>query len=236
MNVTAIESLTPITLSKVHEILTSDKISRREKTDFVRHYRIEIQQAIDVKISGTEFKWIMSKRPLQKFKPLKNSLTKRGDKIMLANMLDIEISEIDNYILNIEDALKDINKLDFLPKNKLDAIKTYIYRHGSKDDIITFLDYELKTSTDILKTLYRTLDYHTGGLADYFIRPIHKMSDLTMIKIYNIIDKNLKAAIKTGAISDKQYNDIAKKVLIRIYQIQHNSQFINAIKTFKALK
>ena len=236
MEVSAINSITPITLSKVHEVLTSNKISQREKTDFVRHYKTEIQEAIDVKLSGAEFKWIMSKRPLQKFKPLKNSLTKRGDKIILSEMLGIEPCEVENYISNVEDALADINKLGFLPKDKLDAIKTYIYRHGSKDEIVEFLDYELKTSGDILKTLYRTLDYHTNGLADYFIRPIHRMSDLTLIKLYNVIDKNLKNAMKTGSISEEQYYKTAKQTLIRIYQIQNNSKLINAIKTYKILK
>ena len=236
MEVSAINSITPITLSKVHEVLTSNKISQREKTDFVRHYKTEIQEAIDVKLSGAEFKWIMSKRPLQKFKPLKNSLTKRGDKIILSEMLEIEPCEVENYISNVEDALADINKLGFLPKDKLDAIKTYIYRHGSKDEIVEFLDYELKTSGDILKTLYRTLDYHTNGLADYFIRPIHRMSDLTLIKLYNVIDKNLKNAMKTGCISEEQYYKTAKQTLIRIYQIQNNSKLINAIKTYKILK
>lgn len=236
MEVSAINSITPITLSKVHEVLTSNKISQREKTDFIRHYKTEIQEAIDVKLSGAEFKWIMSKRPLQKFKPLKNSLTKRGDKIILSEMLGIEPCEVENYISNVEDTLADINKLGFLPKDKLDAIKTYIYRHGSKDEIVEFLDYELKTSGDILKTLYRTLDYHTNGLADYFIRPIHRMSDLTLIKLYNVIDKNLKNAMKTGSISEEQYYKTAKQTLIRIYQIQNNSKLINAIKTYKILK
>ena len=236
MEVSAINSITPITLSKVHEVLTSNKISQREKTDFIRHYKTEIQEAIDVKLSGAEFKWIMSKRPLQKFKPLKNSLTKRGDKIILSEMLGIEPCEVENYISNVEDALADINKLGFLPKDKLDAIKTYIYRHGSKDEIVEFLDYELKTSGDILKTLYRTLDYHTNGLADYFIRPIHRMSDLTLIKLYNVIDKNLKNAMKTGSISEELYYKTAKQTLIRIYQIQNNSKLINAIKTYKILK
>ena len=236
MEVSAINSITPITLSKVHEVLTSNKISQREKTDFIRHYKTEIQEAIDVKLSGAEFKWIMSKRPLQKFKPLKNSLTKRGDKIILSEMLGIEPCEVENYISNVEDALADINKLGFLPKDKLDAIKTYVYRHGSKDEIVEFLDYELKTSGDILKTLYRTLDYHTNGLADYFIRPIHRMSDLTLIKLYNVIDKNLKNAMKTGSISEEQYYKTAKQTLTRIYQIQNNSKLINAIKTYKILK
>lgn len=236
MKVNAISLLTPITLSKVHEILTSNKITDSQKTQFVRHYKTEIQQALEVKLSGAEFKWIMSKRPLQKFKPVRNSFTKRGDKIMLAEMLGIEPSEVNDYISNIEDDLQDLDKLSFLPKDKIDAIKTYVYRHGSKDDVVNFLDYELTTSTDMLKTLYRTLDYHTDGLADYFIRPIHRMSNKTLIKLYNVIDKNLKNARDNGSISEEQYNETARDALIRIYQLQNNSKFINAVKTFRTLK
>jgi len=236
MEINSINSLTPITLSKVQEVLTSNKITQSQKTKFVRHYRTEIQQAVDVKLSGTEFKWIMGKRPLQKFKPIRNSFTKRGDKIMLAQMLGIEPAEVNDYIENVTETLQDLDKLAFLPKDKLDAIKTYVYRHGSRDDIVEFLDYELKTSTDILKTLYRTLDYHTDGLADYFIRPIHRMSNKTLIKLYNVIDKNLKNARNNGCVSEEQYNEVARSALIRIYQIQNNSKLINAIKTYKVLK
>lgn len=236
MEISAINLITPITLSKVHEVLTSNKITDSQKTDFVRRYKTQIQEAIDVKISGTEFKWIMSKRPIRKFKPLKNSFTKRGDKIMLAKMLCIEPAELDDYISEVEDAMQDFDNLGFLPKDKLDAIKTYVYRHGSKDGIVVFLDYELRSSTDMLKTLYSTLDYYSGGLADYFIRPIHRMSNKTLIKLYNVIDKNLKNARDTGSITEEQYDKTAKSALVRIYQLQNNSKLINAIKTYKILK
>ena len=224
-----------IDLYKVREILTSNKISQNEKIEFIRANKTEIEKAVDVKISAPEFKWILKNRPLRKFRPFKNSFTKRGDRILLANLLDVEPTELDDYLSDIIDALGDVDKLNFLPKDKLDAIKTYIYRHGSKDEIVSFLDYELTVSKDILKTLYTTLEYHTGGLADYFIRPIHRMSNLTMIKLYNVIDKNIKNANAEGKISEWQANEIARWSLIRIYQIQNNSKFINAIKTYKAL-
>ena len=232
MNISAINS---INLSMIQEVLTSNKLSQSQKVEFMRHNKTEIQKVFDIKISGSEFKWIMSQRPLQKFKPIKNSITKRGDKIFLAGILGIEPAALDDYISKVQSELEYTEKLKFLPKDKLDAIKTYIYRHGSKDGIVMFLDYELKTSTDLLKTLYRTLEYHTGGLADYFIRPIHKMSNLTMVKLYNVIDKNINNAKKNGLISEEQSNEIAHWALIRIYQIQNNSKLINAIKTYKIL-
>jgi len=234
MDVSAINSI-PITLTNVYEVLSSNRISQSQKTQFLRQNKTRIEQALDVKLSATEFKWIMKLRPLRKFKPIRNSFTKRGDRIMLANTLGIEPSELDEYITNVENILSDVDELSFLPKDKLDSIKTYVYRHGTKDNIVNFLDYELKYTNDLLKTLYTTLDYHTDGLADYFIRPIHKMSNLTMVKLYNVIDKNIQNAYETGSITEKQKNETAKWALVRIYQIKNNSQFINAVKTFKTL-
>ena len=236
MEVSPVSLIDNINLYTVREVLTSNKISQSQKIEFIRSNKTEIEKALDVKISAPEFKWIMKNRPLQKFRPVKNSFTKRGDRVFLANVLGIEPAELDDYISNVTDALANIDKLSFLPKDKLDAIKTYVYRHGSKDAIVVFLEHELAESKDILKTLYSTLEYHTGGVADYFIRPIHRMSNLTMVKLYNVIDKSLKNAYKSGSISEQQSNDIAHWALIRIYQIQNNSKFLNAIKTYKALK
>lgn len=233
--ISSISSITPLTLAKVHEIMTSNKISNSQKTEFVRHYKTQIQEVLDVKLTGIEYKWIMGCRPLQKFRFLKNSITKRGDKKMLANVLELDPSDVDNYIENVTEALKETDELDFLPRDQLDAIKTYIYRHGSKDGIKTFLDYELRRSDDIIKTLYRTLEYHTGGVADYFIRPVHRMSNTTMIHLYNVIDKNIRAALDNNSITKEQYNETAHWALVRIYQIQNNSTLINAIKTYKVL-
>lgn len=233
--ISSIDSLTPITLTKVHEVLTSNNISHNQKTEFIRHFKTQIQEALDVKLTGSEYKWIMGNRPLQKFRLLKNSITKRGDKRLLAMVLEIEPCDVDEYIENVTEAMKEVNQLGFLPKDEIDAIKTYVYRHGSKDGIVEFLDYELRTSNDLLKTLYSTLEYHTGGIADYFIRPVHRMTNLTMVRLYNVIDKNLKNALKTGSITQEEYDKISKNALIRIYQIQNNSKLINAIKTYRIL-
>lgn len=234
--ISSINSLTPLTLAKVHEVLTSNKISHNQKTEFIRHYKTQIEEVMDIKLSGVEFKWIMGCRPLQKFRFLKNSITKRGDKRMLANVLELDPSEVDSYIQNVTEALKEVDELEFLPKDQLDAIKTYIYRHGSKDGIETFLDYELRKSKDVIKTLYRTLEYHTGGVADYFIRPVHRMSNNTMVRLYNVIEKNIRTALENNSITEEQYNETARWALVRIYQIQNNSKLINAIKTYKILK
>ena len=83
--------------------------------------------------------------------------------------------------------------------------------------------------------MYRTLKYHTGGVADYFIRPVHKMSNNTMIQLYNVIDKNMQSAVEKGSITEEEYNKTARWALVRIYDIQNNSKLINAIKTYKVL-
>ena len=191
---------------------------------------------IKSKISSMDFKTLMQKRALIKFRPLKNSFTKKGDKLILAKALGINPSEVPNYIKNVYSAINSLNSIKSLSPEKMEMLKTYVYRHGSKDELVAFLDYELNKVTDIEKTLYRTLEYYSGGIADYFIRPIHRMDNKTLIKIYNVINKNIQQARDNGRISDERSEKIAKWALIQIYRIQNNSKFINAIKTYKNLK
>ena len=125
--------------------------------------------------------------------------------------------------------------LDFLPTETMEKLKTYVYRHGSKDELVNFLDYELQKSKDLTKSLYHTLEYYSGGVADYFLRPIHRMDNKTLVKIYRIIDKNIKHSLACGDMSDAHSKKLAKWALVRIYQIQNNSKLINAIKTYRTL-
>ena len=123
-----------------------------------------------------------------------------------------------------------------MENNKLETIKTYVYRHGSKDELVSFLDYELSRADQLDKALYRTLKYHSGGVADYFIRPIHRMDNKTLIRVYDVVNKNIKKAQQAGKLSDAESKKVAKWALIQIYRIQNNSKLINAIKTYKTLK
>lgn len=218
------------------KVLDSSKITEAQKTQFLIKNQSQINTIIEMKITSTDFENLMQKRAIQKFRPLKNSFTKHGDKILLAKGLEIAPNEVPNYIKNTTNALQKVDKIDFLPTEKMEMLKTYVYRHGSKDELVTFLDYELKKAKDITKTLYRTLEYYSGGVADYFIRPIHRMDNKTLIKIYQIINKNIKQAKSTGQLSDVRSKKLAKWALIRIYQIQNNSKLINAIKTYNVLK
>ena len=233
MQITKIEHLDIDTL---HSILTSNKITEIQKTSFLLRNRTQIATIVENNINSADFKILMQNRTLQKFRPLKNSYTKWGDKIILAKALGVKPVEIPEFVKKTANAIDKMDNLDFLPKSKLEMIKTYVYRHGSKDELIHFLDWELKHTKDILKTLYTTLNYYSGGVADYFIRPIHRMDNKTMVRIYGIINKNIKATQSSSHISEADSKRIAKWALIRIYQIQNNSKFINAVKTYNILK
>ena len=219
----------------VYKVLSSRKLSEVDKSKFIKANSTKIKDILKNNITSADFDKLMDNRHIVKFKPLKNSFTKYGDKIILAKSLGVPTSEIPNYIRNVNDAMKTVDKLTFLPSDKLEQIKRYVYRHGNKDELVNFLDYELKNAEDIVKTLYRTLEYHTGGVADYFIRPIHRLDNKTMIRIYNIIDKNLDNAQKSGNINQEQQDKIARWALVQIYKIQNNNKLINAIKTVKTL-
>ena len=235
INVESISSIKSIDLSTIHKVMSSSAISESQKEAFVRKNRSQIHEVLREHLTGSEFKFIMKNRPLRKFRFLKNSITKRGDKALLAMTLGISPAELNDYIEEVEEGLVDADKLSYLSKDKIDAIKTYVYRHGSTDNIEAFLDYELKNSKDMLATLYRTLEYHSGGIADYFIRPVHRMTNKTLVKLYNIIDKNITSARDSGSITEEEYDKTARWALVQIYKIQNNSKLINAIKTYKTL-
>ena len=230
-----IEKIHPVSFEAVHRILSSKKISNEHKIKFIRSNHTKIKKVSEFQVTSYEFNEIMKNRPLKKFKFLKNSFTKCGDKIILAKSLGIKPSEVASYIKNVSEDINDVNGLTFLPPDKLEQIKTYVYRHGSKDELVNFLDYELTRSKDIVSSLYTTLEYHTGGVADYFIRPIHRLDNNTLVKIFNVVDKNLEKAYEAGNIDQIDKDKISKDALISIYKIQNNNKLINAIKTAKVL-
>jgi len=231
-----VEKINSLDFDSIYKVLSSNKITDTEKTRFILANRNEIKNIMTHEITEGDFKMLMDNRALQKFRPLKNSYTKWGDKIILAKALNIPVSEIPKYVKNVSESIKDIDNAKFLPQSTMEILKTYVYRHGTKDELVTFLDYELTKAEDLLKCLYRTLEYHTGGVADYFIRPIHRMDNKTLIKIFNVIDKNIKQKTSEGNLSEVESEKLAKWALIKIYKIQNNSKLINAIKTYDVLK
>lgn len=230
-----VNEIKPIDFLTIYNVLTSAQISDAQKTEFISHNRKQIKNIMLEQINSQEFMTIMETRAIKKFRPLKNSFTKAGDKIILAKALSMPPNMIPQYIKNVTQSLNDIEQLKFLSKDKMDMLKTYIYRHGTKDQIVLFLDYELTNAKDKIKTLYRTLEYHNQGVADYFIRPIHRLDNKTLLKLFKVISKHINQAYENKEISEMQSLKIAKWALVQIYNIQNNSKLLNAIKTYKTL-
>lgn len=231
-----VEKINDLNFDKVYKILTSNSITETQKTNFVIANRTQIKNIMENSINHVDFKTLMQNRTIQKFRPLKNSYTKMGDKIILAKALGIPTNKLPAHIKDLVKKINEIEDLNSLNHSTMEMIKTYIYRHGTKDEIVTFLDYELTVAKDKVKCLYKNLQYYSGGIADYFIRPIHRMDNKTLIKVYSVINKGIKSAEKNGEISSAESKKIAKWALIQIYKIQNNSKLLNAIKTYDILK
>ena len=230
-----IDAIKTIDFATIYKVMTSSSISDAQKEQFIRANRTTFKKVMEANITSNEFKTIMQSRAIQKFRPLKNSFTKQGDKRILAEALKLPVAEIPSYIKNVSESLNKVENLDFLPFDKLEMVKTYVYRHGSKDEVVTFLDYELRRTKDLLKSLHSTLEYYNGGVADYFMRPIHRMDNKTMLKLYNVVNKHIKSAKENGDFDEVHSEKIAKWALIQIYRIKNNSKLINAIKTYNEL-
>ena len=229
-----IRKIETLTINKVYNILSATHISASQKEDFLRVNSVEINALFSDKINTESFRKIMKNRPLKLFRPFKNSYTKAGDKKILAETLGIPLSEVNDYITNLSEIIKsgDFKKLQ---NTQPELIKSYVYRHGKIDEVINFLDYELSTAKDTLEVLYNTLSYNTGGAADYFVRPIHRLNNKTLICLYDIIDKNLKTAKTMGDISEESREQTAQWALVRIYEIQNNQKLKNALKLKRIL-
>lgn len=231
--ISAIDSIKPISFNEIQKILSSEKLTDAQKAEFIKKNSKEIKNTFKEEISKTEFLQLMQNRPLIKFRPLKNSFTKKGDKILLAKSLNIKENEINNYIYSIINTNFDIK--ENITKNNIEKVKTYIYRHGNKSQVIAFLEYELSDVKTTLEKLYKTMQDNSGGLCDYFSRPIHRMDNKTLAKLYNVIDKSLKKSVNKGNLTKEQYNSTAQWALVRIYQIQNNSKLIRACECYKDL-
>ena len=233
-----ISSVQNLNLYKIREVMISTEITKDQKIQFIKKNHSEIVHLIDEKISGSDFQVLMQNRPLKLLRPLKNRYTKAGDKKLLAIALGVKPAEVDNYIKNITlqvRSMQDLNSLG-IKKDDYDEIKTYVFRHGTKEQVINYLDYELHNAKDILKMLYKTLEYNAGGVADYFLYPIHRLDNNTMLELYNTVDKNLKFSSNSGKISDVQAQETAEWALARIYKIQNNQRLQNAIKLKRELE
>lgn len=232
MNISKVNN---IDFNTVYKVLSSSEITDGEKRLFVQNNKSQINRIVELQISSSDYKLIMKNRPLIKFRPLKNSFTKRGDKKILSQSLNIPLSDVDDYVDKIVTEMEiDKTQIPSDPET-IDKVKTYVYRHGKKEQVVKCLDYELNHAKNILKVLYSTLEYNTGGVADYFMRPIHRLDNKTLSQLYNVVDKNLKAGASAGAIPPDKSQDAAQWALIQIFRIQNNQRLRNAFKVFKEL-
>ena len=227
-----ISAISSIDSFELHKILTSNKLSNKQKVEFLKNNAHILKNISPENITKKELEQILKNRQLIRFRPLKNSFTKQGDMKLLAEALGIEKSEINKYINSV------INT-NFLIQNQTDIdniekMKMYVYRHGTKKQVESFLEYELSDVKTTLQKLYKTLEYDSGGLADYFSRPIHRMDNKTLARLYNIIDKSLKNSADAGYVTD--INSHAEWALIKIYEIQNNSKLIKAYDLYNSLE
>lgn len=225
-------------LYKIHEVMVSDKYTTDEKLKYIKKHHLNISNLIDKKITGKDFKRIMKSRPLVIYRPLYNSYTKAIDKKLLAMALGIPQKNVNGYIKKLSEGIHSMRELDAIhvSKDNYDEVKFYIFRHGTKEQALDFLNYELAHSKHILVMLYHILEYNSGGIADYFLRPIHRLDNKTMLEMYNIIHKNLKLYQSEGKITDAEERETAEWALARIYEIKNNQQFKNAIKLKEELE
>ena len=224
----------PITAINIQRVLSSTKLTDAQKAQFLKENAVAIKEVAKTEITKVEFAQMMKERPLIRFRPFKNSFTKRGDRILLAKSLGIEQDELDNYIDKIISEGLDARHL--ISKENVEKVKTYIYRHGKKGDVVKFLDYELSDARFTVKKLYKTLEDNSGGMADYFSRPIHRMDNRTLVNLYGVIDKRLRMSKEAGFLTEDECNATAQWALVRIYEIQNNSKLIRAYKLYKDLK
>lgn len=224
-----IDSLTNV---EIYKILSSEKLTYSQKAEFIKMNSAAMKNAAELEFSASEFKEMMEHRPLVRFRPLKNSFTKQGDDIILAKALNIDKRSINIYINSLISSNFEAKDVD---KDTIDKVKTYVYRHGTKDQVVAFLEYELSDVKFVLQKLYKTFDSNTGGVFGYFMRPIHRMDNNTLSRIYNVVDKSLRNSLNAGYIDDTQFNSTAEWALVKIHEIQNNSKVLRAYDLYKNL-
>ena len=230
--INAIRPVGNLDLCKVREIMTSNKITQTEKIKFLQENHDKIKSLAEQKISGTEYEKMIDVRPLKLQNPLKNIGIKYVDWKLTAHALGIKPSEVKGYMEDIVNKLATMEDLKTLgiSEDVYKTIRTHVYRMGSKKQVIINLDYELQHTENILNSLYHTFDYKSCGIANYFMFPHRRLDNKHLIKIYNVIDKNLKSNSASGKISEAKALQAAEWALAKIYDIQNNQHFKNLVK------
>ena len=219
-------------------------------------------------ISKKEYESIVNKRPLIKFRPLRNSLIKSIDKTLLAESFGVSKAEVDKIIdetlqymiyrnpvsmyynpnqklelsytkdmfekLMLERKIIDsheINKQELLfYEEQSSVIIPYVYRHGTKNQLIETMKMQLSDAKSVLKQLYNILNNECYSLYSYFERPIHALDNRSIIKMEKIIGDGLSEAHKKGYLSEDMYTQNVQWALDKIYSIQSDTSLREAFR------
>ena len=232
-----IKPVVNLDLYKVREVMTSNKINEAEKINFLKENHNKIKCLAEEEISGTDYEKMIECRPLKLQNPLKNVCIKFVDWKLTAQSLGVKPSKVKKYMENIVNELESMKDLKTLgiSEDVYKKIKTHVYRMGSKKQVLTILDYELHHTEKILDSLYQTLDYNSCGIANYYMFPHRRLDNKNLIKVYNVIDENLKSHSASGKISETKALRASEWALAKIYDIQNNQHFRNMIKLKKEL-
>ena len=185
MSVSGISHIRPINIYDIDKILSSSSLTDYDKLRFLRRNAGQINDLLKVSLNSAEYNALISQRPLLSYKPIRNAFTKRGDKILLAKAIGVPENKIEQEIAYAMKSINDFDSLNFLTKDQIKSLKTYIYRHGTKEQMLKMLNYELGTSPNVISIIKKTLEYNNFGVADYFTRPIHRMSNKTFVNIFS---------------------------------------------------
>ena len=132
-----VEAINLTTKAKAIQKIEAEKKNIEKKEEIA-------PQIPSLKLTRADFSHLMKNRPLIKFRPFKNSFTKKGDKIMLSTGLEIPINEVDDYIekviaqeiIRFDEAQEERErKLNEANQEKLALVEKYIFRHGTKKQI-----------------------------------------------------------------------------------------------------
>ncbi len=217
-------------VQKVHEMKLECKLSKEE-------FRQISANNATVRMAANEYKALIKARPLIKYKPLKNSFAKRVDKRLLAEGLDISEADVEKYIQGVIDKNFDekyqvelSNCKKTIKQEEINMARAYVYRHGKQEQVLSYLDNELTTSGNVLKTMYETLNNELTGVASYYYRPCHPLSQDRAKQMYEIFTKYIDKEHKAGKINEEVALKTAQDALNIIIKIQDNPDVRQAFR------
>ena len=186
--------------AQVQQSSSSKNVAQNREVKLKSRYQVDNVQKYNYTpalcMSKKEYETIVNKKPLIKFRPIRNSLIKSFDKQLLAQTLQIPQGDVDKVIMQTINFLTYMNPESiyynptainsgmymeerckkYLLENQIliaedrkrqeylfykeqgDVIEPYVYRHGTKDELLAYMKYQLSDAKTALKQLYNILD------------------------------------------------------------------------------